>query len=117
MAKSNEKSTTFFTRLADRTNPNRLTVGVLAVADQNENKVEVIPRAPTKAEQIIGYIKLGAIAILTVSGSLLGLHTAGTITLPPAILGVVATLGTLGAALGIGSGGLKPKPADPDALK
>lgn len=84
----------------------------------DKDSIQPIPQPPSKVEQVLRIAKLGAIAILTVAGSLLSLHTAGTIILPPAILGVIASLTAIGTALGIASGGLRQKPpADPDELK
>lgn len=103
---------------ANRTNPNRLTVGVMTVADQNENQIPVVPKPPSPLSNVLNVLKVIAIALVAVAGSLLGLHAGGQLILPPAVLGVVTTIAGIGGALGLASGGIKPgAPPDPDALK
>lgn len=91
----------------DRTNPNRLTQGVIAVADQNENKVEVVDRGPSKFEQALDIGKKIAIVLVLIAGTILGLHAEGTLILPKTLLGILTGLVGVGAAFGIGSSGTK----------
>ena len=90
----------------------------MSVSDQKENIVPVIERPPTLIEQILKYGKLAAIALVAISGTVLGLQVEGVIALPQSILGIATAIAGIGAALGIASGGVKPKaPAAPDDLK
>lgn len=97
----------------DRTNPNRLKQGVLSVADQNENKVEVVDRGPSKLGQALDIGKKIAVVLVLIAGTLLGLHVEGTLILPKTLVGILTALTGIGAALGIGSGGIKQKSAEP----
>lgn len=79
------------------------------MADQNENKVEVVDRGPSKFEQALDIGKKIAIVLVLIAGTLLGLHAEGTLILPKALLGVITAIVGIGAALGIGSSGTKKK--------
>mgnify|MGYP001608016865 FL=1 len=101
---------------SQRTNPNRLTVGVVSVTDHKENEIVPVPKPPSKLAEVLNILKIVGIALVTIAGSLLGLHAGGQLILPPAVLGVVTAIAGIGGALGLASGGIKPK-ADPDQLK
>lgn len=77
------------------------------MADQNENKVEVVDRGPTKLQQALDIGKKIAIVLVLIAGTLLGLHAEGTLILPAGVLGVLTAIAGIGAALGIASPGLK----------
>lgn len=87
----------------------------MTVADQNENLIPVVAQPPSKLAQILHVAKLLGIGLVAVSGTILGLASSGTITLPASVTGILTAIAGIGASLGIASGGIK-KP-DPDALK
>ena len=87
------------------------------MADQTDNNIPVIPKPPTGAAQVLNILKIIAIGLVAMAGSLLGLHASGTLILPPVVLGVVTAIAGIGGALGLASGGIKPKDAGAGALK
>jgi len=90
----------------DRTNPNRLTQGVLSVADQDKNLIEPIPQPPTLVEKIMSGSKIVALILAGLAATVIGLQESGVI-LPAAVLSLAKVVMALAAALGIGSSGLK----------
>ena len=74
------------------------------VADQNENKVEVVPREGT-LEKIMKGGKIIALVLSTLAGGALALEGAG-IQLPPALKAVCLAVLGIAASLGIASKGI-----------
>lgn len=101
----------------DRTNPNRLTQGVLSVADQNENQIAPIPKPPSALQQAAHIGKIIMLVLASLAGSIVALK-AGGVPIPEWLLGIAAAIAALAGALGIASPGLKkPEAAPPDELK
>jgi hypothetical protein len=99
----------------DRTNPNRLTQGVLSVADDKSNQIEPIPQPPSTIEKLMSGGKIIALILAGLSATVLGLQESG-IVLPAAILSIAKVIAAIAATLGIASGGLK-KPSASDEPK
>lgn len=103
----------------DRTNPNRLKVGVLSVADDNQNQIPVVAKPPNFLEQALHIGKIIAIVLVGLAASVLGLASQG-VAIPAWLSQLAVAITGLGAALGIASGGIKspskPEPG-PDELK
>lgn len=103
----------------DRTNPNRLKVGVLSVADDNQNQIPVIPKPPTGLQQALHIGKLIAVVLAGLAGSIIAMESQGVV-LPAWLAGIAKAILAIAVPLGIASGGVKlpeAKPADPDQLK
>lgn len=83
--------------------------GVVNVADQNENKIPVVEREPSKIEQVIQIAKITAVSAVGIAATLLGLAANETIHLGPAIHDVLTAIVGVGAALGIVSNGVAKK--------
>lgn len=100
----------------DRTNPNRLTQGVMSVADDKSNQIEPIPQPPSLIEKIMSGSKIAALILAGIAATLLGLQESGVI-LPAAVLSIAKVVAALAGALGIASGGLKKAPSASDEPK
>lgn len=88
-----------------RTDPNRLTQGVMTVADDKDNKIEPIPQPESVLSKIMKYSKIAALILAALAGTVLAAESQGVI-LPPwlktaavAITGLAATLGLTKSAL------------------
>lgn len=68
--------------------------------------------------QLLALAKLIAAALVTTSGALLAASLHGAIVLPPTVVAVLTSIVSIGAGLGIASGGVEsPKPAAPPEVK
>lgn len=88
----------FLGRDADRTNPDRLKIGVMSVADNGENKIE--PVQESALAKIMKVAKPVAAVLVGLAGITLGLEAQG-VPLPPAVRAVALSILGIGGALGI----------------
>ncbi len=101
---------------ANRTNPNRLTVGVLSVADQNDNNIPVIPKPPSPLQQALHIGKLIALVLSGIAGSIIAMEAQGVV-LPLWLASLAKAILAIAVPLGIGSSGLGKKDAGAGPLK
>jgi hypothetical protein len=90
---------TFLGREVDRTNPDRLKIGVMSVADQSENKIEVIERESVLSKILKGG-KLVATALVALAGVVLAAKSQG-IVLPPQVETIALAILGIGSAIGL----------------
>lgn len=90
---------TFLGREVDRTNPDRLKIGVMSVADQNENKVEVVERESVLSKVIKGS-KVVATLLVGLAGLVLAAESQGVV-LPPQVKTVALAILGIGSAVGL----------------
>lgn len=90
----------------DRTNPNRLSRGVLSVADQNQNLIPVVEQPPTLIQKIFGVLKVVAIVLAGLAGSVIAAQASG-VAIPGWLLAASTAIVAIAAPLGIASPGLK----------
>lgn len=101
----------------DRTNPNRLTQGVMSVADQNENQIPVVEKPPTILQKALAIGKVIALVLASLAGTVVALNASGAVVMPAWLMGLATAITALAAALGIASPGLKAKDAGAGPLK
>lgn len=90
----------------DRTNPNRLNMGVLTVADQNENKIEPVNPEPSSMSKILAVAKVVGLVLAAAAGSLVAAAASGA-ALPAWLLSICTAIVAIAAPLGLASPGLK----------
>lgn len=101
----------------NRTNPNRLNVGVMSVADDKNDQIPVVAKPPTAIQQFLHIAKIVALVLASIAGSIIAMEAQG-IVLPAWLAATAKAILAIAVPLGIGSSGLaKPKGEDPDALK
>ncbi len=97
----------------DRSNPNRLTAGVVQVADQN-NTVTPIPQPPSLIEKIMHGSKILALILASLAGTVAAIAAQG-VALPGWLTAAAGVVTAIAAALGIASGGIKAPASDAGA--
>lgn len=82
--------------------------GVLSMADEKENKVEVVNSEGAKLEKWLDIAKKIGVLLGIVIGGVLAAAASGTLTLPAGLLGVLHAVLAVLAGLGLASSGIKP---------
>lgn len=101
-----KKRPTYLGLESNRTNPNRLSTGVFTVADQTENKIEVVEQAPSTISKILAVGKVVGLCLAALAGSLVAAAASGA-AIPAWLLSICTAIVAIAAPLGLASPGLK----------
>lgn len=96
---------------ANRTNPNRLSTGVFTVADQNENKVEVVNPTVSPLSGVLAILKIVGLVLAAAAGAIIAAQASGVV-LPAGLVSVATAIVAIAAPLGLASPGLKSLQGD-----
>ena len=107
MPYDSKKRPNFLGSEADRTSLDRLSLkGFISLADQNENKIEPIPTAPSLGSQLSGGLKIAGLIIAALAGGVIAVASGG-VALPPWLLSIATAIVAIAAPLGLAAPGLR----------